>query len=262
MNQYYLYGGILLVLLLLIYVGYSYYSSTSPSKKLVESKGSDQVESQNKEEEFVAIADPITDEVKGVSYVKMSDYDIQEIPNFLSSEECDQIISMSKDKLFESRVYSDKADLYESKSRESQQCWHDDETDLVKSISEKVRKLTNTKNQHQEHLQVVNYQAGGFFSPHYDACEGTPTYCERMNGSEGPRYLTVLVYLNDGFEGGETVFPKINKTVKPQKGKAVIFQSVNDDGVIIKEALHGGNPVKSGEKWIANKWIRLYNSSS
>lgn len=78
-----------------------------------------------------------------------------------------------------------------------------------------------------------------------------------MNQNNGPRYLTVLFYLNDNFDGGETIFPKINKLVKPEKGKAVIFQNVNNNGVIITQALHGGKPVKNGEKWIANKWIRL-----
>jgi prolyl 4-hydroxylase len=80
-----------------------------------------------------------------------------------------------------------------------------------------------------------------------------------MNGKEGPRYYTLLIYLNDDFEGGETVFPKINKFVKPKKGKAVLFQSVDHRGVIIDEAFHGGNPVSAGQKWIANKWIRLYS---
>ena len=77
------------------------------------------------------------------------------------------------------------------------------------------------------------------------------------HGVYGPRYLTVLFYLNDVPEGGETVFPNINKSVKPEKRKVVIFQNVNDDGVIIKQAFHGGEPVKEGEKWIANKWIRI-----
>ena len=79
----------------------------------------------------------------------------------------------------------------------------------------------------------------------------------RVNGDNGPRLLTVLFYLNDDFEGGETIFPKINKVVKPQKGKAVIFRNVDNDGVIISQAVHGGEPVKNGEKWIANKWIRI-----
>lgn len=194
--------------------------------------------------------------VDGVKYTDMPNYDIKEIPNFLTHEECNKIIELSNGKLFPSKVYSQNEDLLSNDSRISQQCWLTDDNPLIKDISERVKQFTNTIGT-QEQLQVVNYPKGGFFSPHYDACEGNEGYCSRMNGSDGPRLLTVLIYLNDNFEGGETVFPKINKSVKPEKGKAVIFRNVDENGVIITQALHGGEPIKSGEKWIANKWIRI-----
>jgi prolyl 4-hydroxylase len=100
----------------------------------------------------------------------------------------------------------------------------------------------------------VQYSEGGLFLPHYDACDH---HCERMDGKDGPRILTVLIYLNDNFEGGETSFPEIGKQVKPEKGKAVVFSNVDKYGRIIKQSLHGGQPVVSGKKWIANKWIRM-----
>jgi prolyl 4-hydroxylase len=189
-------------------------------------------------------------------YVDKDDYDIIEIQNFLTNEECDKIIELSKGNMFSSKVYSQNEDLYDNKTRISQQCWLNDNDSFIKDISDKVKSYTNTHNNYLEELQVVNYQPGGFFTPHYDACVGNNSYCERMN-DKGPRYLTVLFYLNDNFEGGETIFPKINKLVKPEKGKAIIFQNVDNNGVIITQALHGGEPVKNGEKWVANKWIKL-----
>lgn len=194
--------------------------------------------------------------VDGVKYTDIPNYNIQEIPNFLTPEECNKIIELSNGKLSPSKVYSQNEDLLSNDSRISQQCWLTDDNPIIKSISERVKQVTNTVGT-QEQLQVVNYPKGGFFSPHYDACEGNDSYCTRMNGSDGPRLLTVLFYLNDDFDGGETVFPKINKSVKPEKGKAVIFRNVDENGVIITQALHGGEPIKSGEKWIANKWIRI-----
>ena len=189
-------------------------------------------------------------------YVDKDDYDIIEIQNFLTNEECDKIIELSKGNMFSSKVYSQNEDLYDNKTRISQQCWLNDNDSFIKDISDKVKSYTNTHNNYLEELQVVNYKPGGFFTPHYDACVGNNSYCERMN-DKGARYLTVLFYLNDNFEGGETIFPKINKLVKPEKGKAIIFQNVDNNGVIITQALHGGEPVKNGEKWIANKWIKL-----
>lgn len=184
-------------------------------------------------------------------------YDIEEIPNFLTHEECDNIIEASSGNLFESKVYSSKDDVLSTDIRKSEQCWLDDSCESAKIVSEKVKKYTNTHNNNQELLQVVQYKKGGFFNPHYDACDPTVNDCKRMDGDDGPRLYTILIYLNDDFEGGETIFPKINKTVKPEKGKAVLFRNVDKDGVIIKDSFHGGVPVKQGEKWIANKWVRF-----
>jgi len=175
--------------------------------------------------------------------------DLVEIPNFLTSEECDQIISRSTN-LTESTVYTSKSDNIMD-SRKSQQTWLYDSDPFIKGISDRVRGIHQGS---QEDMQVVKYTAGGFFKPHYDVCDGTNEYCQRMN-QRGIRMYTVLVYLNDGYQGGETVFPALNKSVKPEKGKAIVFTNVDPNGVIIRDSFHGGNPVISGEKWIANKWI-------
>jgi len=186
-----------------------------------------------------------------------NEYTFQEIPHFLTNEECDYLISYSKPLLTNSHVYDENDDLDKPVDRISKQCWLDNNIDIVKNISEKVSNITKTNIKHQELLQVVRYEEGGHFKEHYDACDGSPDYCKRMNSFIGPRYITVLIYLNDNYNGGETTFPIINKLIKPEKGKAVIFYNVYDDGTIIPESLHQGNKIKNGHKWIANKWIRL-----
>jgi prolyl 4-hydroxylase len=196
-----------------------------------------------------------TNNTDNTVYVDKQDYDIIEILNFLTYEECDKIIELSKGKMVSSKVYKPNEDLLDNKTRISEQCWLKDNDPFIKNISDKVKSYTNTHSNYLEDLQVVNYKPGGFFKPHYDACVGNKADCERLN-KDGTRYLTVLFYLNDNLEGGETIFPKINKLVKPEKGKAVIFQNVDHNGAIITQSLHGGEPVKHGEKWIANKWIK------
>jgi prolyl 4-hydroxylase len=168
------------------------------------------------------------DESLETKYVDKDDYDIIEIPNFLTSEECDKIIELSEGNMITSKVYSQNEDLYDNKIRISQQTWLSDNDPFIKDLSDKIKSYTNTNNNYLEEFQVVNYKPGGFYKPHYDACVGNKTRCERMN-KEGPRYLTFLIYLNDNFEGGETIFPKINRSIKPKKGKAVIFQNVDDN---------------------------------
>ena len=64
---------------------------------------------------------------------------------------------------------------------------------------------------------------------------------------------TLLVYLNDDFEGGETVFFDLNfkqtRTVVPKRGKALMFDI---------DLWHKGNEVTKGQKyWIGCEIIGL-----
>jgi len=72
----------------------------------------------------------------------------------------------------------------------------------------------------------------------------------------GQRKYSALIYLNDDFEGGETYFPKINYTVKPEIGKMVIWENLNKDNSLNYDSLHAGLPVLSNEKWICIVWVR------
>jgi prolyl 4-hydroxylase len=186
-------------------------------------------------------------------------YTIKEIPNFLTHKECDILIDIANKQLVPSKVYNGDSNDVIYKHRTSEQCWlNDNDHDIINKISNVTSNICNKPKENQELLQIVKYPTGGFFNPHYDACQGSKEFCQQMNGTSGPRYGTLLVYLNDDFEGGETVFPNINKTVKPEKGKAVFFYTTDENGNILTESLHSGNPVIKGEKWICNKWTRLH----
>ena len=98
----------------------------------------------------------------------------------------------------------------------------------------------------------------GFFNPHYDPYPGDDDDLKkRMNNNSGPRRYTILIYLNDDFEGGETEFPNIGRKIVPEKGKAVLFVNTDNNENIYKESYHGGNPVKNGTKWVCNKWVHF-----
>jgi len=49
------------------------------------------------------------------------------------------------------------------------------------------------------------------------------------------RFLILMVYLNDDFGGGETVFPQLGDSIKPKKGRLLIFPPTWN-------YLHRGNP--------------------
>ncbi len=178
-------------------------------------------------------------------------------PNFLSYEECDIIINLSLDKLTDSTVYNYDNNYVIDPGRISKTCWFKDEVHpVIKKISMYVEKITGKPIENQEELQIVNYQKGGFFNKHYDACEGTEDFCKEQTKNGGQRYATFLIYLNDNYEGGGTWFPNLNYTTVPKKGDAILFYDTDENGLLIKNSLHQGNDIKNGEKWICNKWVR------
>lgn len=190
-------------------------------------------------------------------------YDVQEFENLLTPEECDQLIAYSKTKnMTESDVLSygsSTGTTINKDTRSSKTAWlKDNEHPLVMKIAMLSEKLTGLPRDTQEELQVAYYTPGGKFVDHYDACvEESKDYCDKMNHYAGQRRSTLLIYLNDSFKGGETVFPKINKTIVPKKGKGILFWNTTPDEVIIDDSMHRGNKVEAGEKWICTKWSHV-----
>jgi prolyl 4-hydroxylase len=77
------------------------------------------------------------------------------------------------------------------------------------------------------------------------------------------RFATVLFYLNDDMEGGETAFPRWLHAeatgdalkVKPQRGKAILFYNMLPDGNYDERSQHAALPVSKGEKYLTNLWV-------
>lgn len=141
--------------------------------------------------------------------------------------------------------------------RKSKQVWikvH--EHPVAKKLASLSVRLTGYPESNQEQLQVAMYEEGGEFKAHHDACANPdPDFCERtMNHGAGPRRTTLLVYLNEGFTGGETHFVKKGTSITPTTGKAILFWNTNEDNSLIDETMHQGMPVVKGHKWIATIW--------
>jgi hypothetical protein len=82
-----------------------------------------------------------------------------------------------------------------------------------------------------ERFHYYRYTSGQSFKGHTDGA------FRRSNGEESK--LTVLVYLNDDFTGGETAF--LTSVVSPRRGAALVFRH---------GLFHEGRPVLSGRKFV------------
>jgi predicted 2-oxoglutarate/Fe(II)-dependent dioxygenase YbiX len=81
-----------------------------------------------------------------------------------------------------------------------------------------------------EPLRIYRYEVGHHFGLHSD---------QSYARGDARSLLTLLVYLDDDFEGGETEFPEQARTIVPRAGAALWFQHA---------LLHAGKHVTRGTK--------------
>ncbi|KAK6117345.1 hypothetical protein DH2020_048936 [Rehmannia glutinosa] len=115
---------------------------------------------------------------------------------------------------------------------------------IVAGIEDKIATWTFLPKENGEDIQVLRYEPGQKYDPHYDY------FTDKVNIARGGhRIATVLMYLTDVEKGGETVFP----SAEPRKGDALLFFSLYPNAVPDPASLHAGCPVDEGEKWSATK---------
>jgi len=84
-----------------------------------------------------------------------------------------------------------------------------------------------------ERFRAYRYEPGQRFAPHRD---GAFARTDRERS-----LLTFMVYLNDGFAGGDTAFHEHGVVARPHTGRALLFQHL---------LLHEGCTVTSGVKYV------------
>ena len=178
--------------------------------------------------------------------------------NLLSEEECDCLVSLSRAKLQRSSVVNASTGVYDIHPHRTSSGTHFNrgENELLQRIERRIADLVDCPLEHGEPIQVLHYEPGGEYKPHYDYFDPAHPGNQEVLAQGGQRVATLIMYLNDVARGGSTVFPEIGLDVLPRKGHAVYFAYCDEAGALDVRTLHGGSPVGSGEKWIATKWFR------
>lgn len=176
--------------------------------------------------------------------------------DFLSLQECQALMDMAEPRLARSQTVVNATGGNEvNEARTSQGMFFGrEENELCQRIEARIAALVNWPIENGEGLQVLRYMPGAEYKPHYDyfdpAQPGTPAILQRG----GQRVGTVVMYLNTPESGGATVFPDVGLDVQAIAGNAVFFAYGLPHPS--SKTLHGGAPVKAGEKWVATKWMR------
>ena len=122
------------------------------------------------------------------------------------------------------------------------------EDPLIHALNRRIASASGTEVTQGEPLQVLRYKPGDQYRTHLDA----------IPGFANQRILTMIVWLTDSYEGGETRFPTPGLSLKGKAGDAILFRNAGPDGRRDPDAAHAGMPVTAGQKWIASRWIRAH----
>jgi len=180
------------------------------------------------------------------------------LDDVLSADECDAVIALARDKLAPSATLSPATGKNQVRDTRTSSGAFLPEGDsaLLRRLNRRIAEITNSPVENGEALHVLHYGVGAEYRPHPDYFEpSSPGFAATLRRG-GQRVATLIIYLNDVDDAGDTVFPHLGLSVVPKKGAAVYFEYMNEDGQLDAATLHGGAPVGAGEKWVATKWVR------
>lgn len=178
---------------------------------------------------------------------------------FASKAECDWVISRTGYKLGRAMIWDEvggKGRIDPTRSNSTVEVRLTDMDVVMEIVRARIAVATRLPEPVFETPQVMHYTVGQEFKLHHDYLDPKqPGHAMDMK-QRGQRIATFLLYLNDGFEGGETEFPRADITVRGAAGDALFFANITRDGKPDPLTTHAGRPPTSGEKWIMSQWIR------
>ncbi|WP_037254223.1 2OG-Fe(II) oxygenase [Roseobacter sp. SK209-2-6] len=183
---------------------------------------------------------------------------MSEIPNFLSTDLCAEQIKQAEALGFASApITSETGTQVVSEIRNNTRVIRDLPT-LSAQLWQDARNLVprNFKGRDaaglNDRFRLYRYQPGQFFDWHQDG-----SY-RAADGQESQ--FTLLIYLNQGFEGGGTRFADVfsshvfsDFTIAPEPGKALLFHH---------PISHRGDPVLSGTKYVLRTDVMYHPATS
>ncbi|MEN9780391.1 MAG: hypothetical protein RL014_1539, partial [Pseudomonadota bacterium] len=180
------------------------------------------------------------------------------VEDLLTEQECEKLIQLARGKVRRSEVVDPTSGRLEISGVRRSEGAHFSygENAIVARIEARVAALTGLPISHGEPLQLLHYPVGGEYEPHHDYFDPAFAGAALQLAQGGQRVATVVMYLQEPAEGGDTYFPELELSVRPRRGCAVYFEYLNAAGELDPRCLHAGMPVLKGDKWIATKWLR------
>lgn len=150
-------------------------------------------------------------------------------------------------------------------------------------LSQRMKSLLgNVQHIETEPVRVIQYERNEKIQVHYDWFPDTrnETGHHSMSARPNNRLGSILAYVEDDCDGGETYFPEVESMiesadsdkfsisdngkgllVKPKKGNAIFWNNLHPNGTGDVRTAHAGMPVTRGTKVAINIWSYYFLDS-
>lgn len=180
-----------------------------------------------------------------VTKIKTKSMKIYQIENFLSGEECTQLIEL----------VNKSNDRFQNNDFSRDTIYLPNNLEIIRELNVRIHQLLNIPENKGEDIQFQLYNQGGYLPEHYDFFRTDNQNDIEQIQSKGQRKWTFLIYLNNVELGGDTHFIYENIKIKPKVGLAVYWTNIKK-GLPNFDSLHEGCQVINGNKYILTKGIR------
>jgi prolyl 4-hydroxylase len=184
---------------------------------------------------------------------------LRSFPRFIPPAFCARLIEQSRLRLKPALVYDavNKRDIHSGTRTNSVAQYNLMENEFIHFLlQERMANACNIPMTQFEATAILHYNPGEQITNHYDFVNTDIPDYDREIAENGQRIITFLIYLNDGYQAGETVFPTLGIAHKGQLGEGFFFTNALADGKPDHRVLHAGSPPVAGEKWIVSQFIR------
>ncbi|HKB40369.1 MAG TPA: 2OG-Fe(II) oxygenase [Gemmataceae bacterium] len=173
--------------------------------------------------------------------------------NFLSPEECEQFIARTEEAGYSDAPITTAVGFVMRKDIRDNDRVMIDHEELARQLFERARPMLPATwfgwelAGFNERFRFYRYGPGQRFAAHTDG------YYERPNGERS--HLTFMVYLNESFEGGATLFERWRDSldVVPRTGMALVFYH---------KLVHEGTEVLKGRKYVLRTDVMYRRAAS
>lgn len=189
----------------------------------------------------------------GVYRVPVEGGEIFAVADFMSPEECGQMIALIDAVARPSRLFED---VHIEHYRTSWSGDVDGTDSFVRMIERRLSDLIGLDLAWSESVQGQRYEPGQEYRDHCDWFDTTAAYWKEEVHRGGQRSWTAMVYLNAVESGGATEFRNLGISFDPQPGVLLLWNNATPEGAVNPQMLHAALPVDRGVKYVITKWFR------